>query len=41
MAAMEPYTVNMTGPVYVGLAVCSRDANGLPLRGGYALQLPI
>jgi TolB protein len=29
LAALAPFTVNMTGPVYVGLAVCSHDANGL------------
>jgi len=26
---MAPFTVNLTDPVYVGLAVCSHDANGL------------
>jgi len=29
MAAIAPFTVNLTDPVYVGLAVCSHDANGL------------
>jgi regulation of enolase protein 1 (concanavalin A-like superfamily) len=29
MAAIAPFTVNLTDPVYVGLAVCSHDANGV------------
>src|ERR1039457_4181828 len=29
LEAMAPFTVNLTGSVYVGLAVCSHDANGL------------
>jgi Tol biopolymer transport system component len=29
LAAMAPFTVTLTDPVYVGLAVCSHDANGL------------
>src|ERR1035438_552549 len=29
LVALAPFTVNLTGPVYVGLAVCSHDANGL------------
>jgi len=29
LAAMAPFTVNLTDPVYVGLAVCAHDANGL------------
>jgi TolB protein len=29
LAAMAPVTVTLTDPVYVGLAVCSHDANGL------------
>jgi hypothetical protein len=29
LAPMAPFTVNLTDPVYVGLAVCSHDANAL------------
>jgi len=29
LAAMAPVTVTLSDPVYVGLAVCSHDANGL------------
>jgi regulation of enolase protein 1 (concanavalin A-like superfamily) len=29
LTAMAPFTVNLADPVYVGLAVCSHDANGL------------
>jgi hypothetical protein len=29
LAAMAPFTVNLTDPVYVGLAVCAHNANGL------------